>query len=192
MAQPYYKDGATQRTLTELYYQDGGTKRTITEGWIGDGGTKRQFYASTPSVAVNVSNHTIEGFAWTEENPSPPPAEIKNNGLALFQVNQDGLLYWEITDDGSGTGATAGGSYAGEWLSAGAAGDIEHRVTLLSGTATETGSTRNLWTTCGLTRAYGISVPFTGTPKTNVYLVEFRKASDSSALGSCQITLTVS
>lgn len=189
MGTPYYKDGATQRTITEIYYKDGATQRTITEGWIGDGGTNRQFYASTPSVAVNVANHTITGYRWSETNENPPPAEIKNSAIARFDIKNDGTLAYYLDSDVDQLGASESGTYSGEWLAAGAVADVEHRVTLLSGTGTEYGDTRNLWTSCSTTRTYGINVNYSSCPKTNVYLVEYRKASDHSALGSHQITL---
>jgi hypothetical protein len=189
---PYYKDGATQRTITALYYKDGATQRTITEGWIGDGGTKRQFFPSAappPSVTVNVSNHSVNGESWVETVDTVPPTTINHNGTASFTVDSDGTLRWNASLSGGGASS---GSYAGEWLATGAAADAQHRVTKLSGSASETGATRDLWTGSGASdKTYGISVSVPSSPNSNVYLLEFRNATDLSALGSCQITLGV-
>lgn len=139
--------------------------------------------ARTASVGgtgvVNVTDHTISGVAYY--NP-----DFDTSDAAIYAYGT-GELSW-FTDQF--TAGAASGTYAGEWLTSGSAGDVEVRATQTGGNTAPAGSALGAWLNCGTTRGWSINRTTRGSANTCTLLLEFRDATTHAALDSCTINLS--
>jgi hypothetical protein len=133
--------------------------------------------ARSVDPVVNVTNQTPGDFH-SVASPSVATAS------ASYEVNANGQLYLRQLRDGDVT-------VSGEWLTAGAAGDVEVLAQSTAGAAPDIGDVLNAWLNCGTTRSWGWTATQAGggaDSSAGTLSVQFRRASDGAALDSCTVT----
>ena len=160
----YYKDGATDRTMTNVYYQDGGTTRTIVAAYYQDGANTRQVWPT--GVQVNITDQSSDTAVI-----SPSVA------LASYALNN------------TGSASLSGTPIAGQWLVSGAASDYDVRATVVSGAVNGSSDPTGTWLNLGTSRTWQRRQTALGFSSVSL-LVEIRRVSDLVVVDSANITLT--
>jgi hypothetical protein len=151
-------------------------KRRSGSSWV-------DVWPTGPSLAVTITNHTVNGVLVS--NDSPPPAFL--GGLATISFLNTG----ELTSDASkATGGTTHVTYSGEWLTSGDNNDVDIRVTATGTGGTLTGTT-GAWLSLASDRVWSLdtSGSISGS---RTLTVQLRNATTLTVLDTATITLNVS
>lgn len=149
-----------------------GTWKEFTEGWVKVSGTWKQFYQS---ILVNV----IGGSAVAA-------ALAPNAATASWRLNSSGIEERGVANSGTTTFTNMN-----TWLIAGAAGDYECMMSMVSGDPFA-GTLLDTWLPCSTSRLWSLSETSSSGFKSGLGTLSIRRASDSLLLDSAVVSLSAS